>query len=274
MSNIINSTEIIARLKDVYDYKTDKQLAEHLDIPTNTLANWKVRNSINWELIFVKCTGISMDYLMNGIGKPFIVDNVTSSYKEPDDKETYIQNSIKKSEELGFGKRDMLLRLLLDQSSTKKDKEEKISILFVDDEENNLHSFKATFRQKYRIHTAISGKEGLEILEEFPIDIIITDQRMPEMSGIEFLEKATEINPDAIRIIMSGYSEFTVVKEAINKGKVFYYLDKPWVENEIEEIIVLAYAVLVERKKSKMKTDELEELNQYLEFLLRQKLLS
>src|SRR5690606_10091167 len=173
-------------------------------------------------------------------------------------------------------KRMMLLQLLTDQTkgSTLPAEDKKISILFVDDEPNNLISFKATFRQKYKIYTANSGQEGLEMLEDFPIDIIITDQRMPVMTGIEFLEKVIEINPEPIRILLTGYSDMTVVKDAINLGKVFYYLEKPWIEKEIDEIIVLAYAVYVERKKSKQKTDELVELNRQLEFLLRQKLLT
>ena len=74
--------------------------------------------------------------------------------------------------------------------------EEKIKILYVDDEENNLQAFKATFRRDYKIFLAISAKEGREILDKEEIDIIITDQRMPEETGVEFLESIIPIHPN------------------------------------------------------------------------------
>lgn len=150
----------------------------------------------------------------------------------------------------------------------------KISVLYVDDEENNLFSFKATFRLKYNVHTAISGKDALEIIKNKTIDIIITDQRMPEMTGVEFLEKVIDINAEPIRILLTGYTDMTAVIDAVNKGKIFHYLTKPWNENELDDTIQRAYQIYSDRKSTLEQFSKLEVSNEQLEFLLRQKLLS
>jgi len=150
----------------------------------------------------------------------------------------------------------------------------KISVLYVDDEENNLFSFKATFRIKYNVHTAISGNDALEIIKNKPIDIIITDQRMPEMTGVEFLEKVIDINAEPIRILLTGYTDMAAVIDAVNKGKIFHYLTKPWNEAELDETIQRAYQIYSDRKSTIEQFSKLEVSNEQLEFLLRQKLLS
>lgn len=150
----------------------------------------------------------------------------------------------------------------------------KISILYVDDEENNLVSFKANFRMKYNIITAISGSEAIEILKKTPVEIIITDQRMPEMTGVEFLEKVIEINPEPMRILLTGYTDMTAVIDAVNKGKIFHYLTKPWNADELNDTIKKAYEIYSDRKSTLEKFSSLEVSNEQLEFLLRQKLLS
>ena len=152
--------------------------------------------------------------------------------------------------------------------------ETKISVLYVDDEENNLISFKATFRLKYKVYTALSGSAALEIIEQHPIDIIITDQRMPQMTGVEFLEEVIKVNPDPMRILLTGYADMGAVVDAVNKGKIFHYLSKPWSEEELDETIQRAYEIFSERKKIKESFSQLEITNEQLEFLLRQKLLS
>lgn len=154
------------------------------------------------------------------------------------------------------------------------DNSEKIRILYVDDEENNLRSFKATFRRDFNIHIAISGQEGLEIVKKEPLDLIVTDQRMPNMTGIEFLVKVQEINPEPIRILLTGYSDINAVIDAINKGQVYRYLTKPWNEDEVRQTIHAAYEVVRLRRENKDLMDKLERANEQLEFLLRQKLLS
>jgi response regulator RpfG family c-di-GMP phosphodiesterase len=150
----------------------------------------------------------------------------------------------------------------------------KISILYVDDEENNLISFKATFRIKHKVYTAISGEEAMKILDANFIEIIITDQRMPNMTGVEFLEKVLVKNPDTMRILLTGYTDMGAVVEAINKGKIFHYLTKPWDEDELEMTIKRAHETFQEQQKIKAMNQNLNTSNEQLEFLLRQKLLS
>jgi len=152
--------------------------------------------------------------------------------------------------------------------------ETKISVLYVDDEENNLISFKATFRLKYKIYTALGGMDAMQIVRQYPIDIIITDQRMPQMTGVEFLEEVINVNPDPMRILLTGYADMSAVVDAVNKGKIFHYLSKPWSEEELDETIQKAYEIYSERKKIKESFSKLEITNDQLEFLLRQKLLS
>lgn len=150
----------------------------------------------------------------------------------------------------------------------------KINILYVDDEENNLISFKATFRIKYNIYTAISATEAMKILETKPVEIIITDQRMPNMTGVEFLEKVLEKYPDPMRILLTGYADMTAVVDAVNKGKIFHYLSKPWNEEELDMTIQRAHDVYKEAEEAKKMNERLVVSNEQLEFILRQKLLS
>ncbi|MFB9844509.1 response regulator [Mucilaginibacter ginsenosidivorans] len=150
----------------------------------------------------------------------------------------------------------------------------KITILYVDDEENNLFSFKATFRLKYRVLTALSGDEALKLLKANTVNIIITDQRMPEMTGVEFLEKVLKDFPDPIRILLTGYADMGAVVDAVNKGKIFHYISKPWNEDELDSTINRAYAEFLEKAQLKEMNEKLEGSNDQLEFLLRQKLLS
>lgn len=152
--------------------------------------------------------------------------------------------------------------------------DKKITILYVDDEENNLFSFKAAFRIKYQVYTAISGDAALKILDEKPVHIIITDQRMPAMTGVEFLEKVIEKYPDPMRILLTGYADMSAVVDAVNKGKIFHYLTKPWNEEELDMTIVRAYDAYLEKLRLKEENEKLGTSNDQLEFLLRQKLLS
>jgi signal transduction histidine kinase len=104
----------------------------------------------------------------------------------------------------------------------------KNTVLYVDDEENNLVPFRAYFRKKYAVHTATNAEDAFAILAANNIHIIITDQRMPNMNGIEFLEKTIERYPDALRLLITAYSELDIVIEAINRGQISKFLQKPW----------------------------------------------
>ncbi|HEY9178894.1 MAG TPA: response regulator [Flavipsychrobacter sp.] len=151
---------------------------------------------------------------------------------------------------------------------------EKINVLYVDDEEHNLMSFKATFRIKYKVFTAISGEEAIKIMDSEPIDIIITDQRMPNMTGVQLLESILDKHPDPMRILLTGYADLNAVIDAVNKGKIFHYLTKPWNEEELDMTIQRAYDIYKLRKDEKELTEKLGVTNSQLEFLLRQQLLS
>ncbi len=150
----------------------------------------------------------------------------------------------------------------------------KITILYVDDELNNLVAFKAVFRIKYNILTAISGEEAINILRNNVVNIIITDQRMPHMTGVEFLESILDEFPDPIRILLTGYADMNAVIDAINKGKIFHYLTKPWNEEELDIAISRAFEVYKQKMEEKEMNQQLTVSNEQLEFLLRQKLLS
>ncbi len=151
---------------------------------------------------------------------------------------------------------------------------QKIRILYVDDESNNLQAFKATFRRDYKVYLALSAQEGRDILKEQVVDIIITDQRMPEETGVDFLESIIPDYPDPIRILLTGYTDIQAVIDAINKGQVYHYLTKPWEEEYMRTVIKNAFEVLSLRKENKKLTADLLNANDQLEFLLRQNLLS
>ena len=152
--------------------------------------------------------------------------------------------------------------------------DKKINLLYVDDEENNLVSFKATFRLKYNVTIALSADEAMKILEKKSFEIIITDQRMPNMTGIEFLEKVLEKYPDPIRILLTGFTDYNAVIDAVNKGKIYHYLSKPWKEEELELTINNAYDAYSKNMEIKTMNGKLATSNDQLEFLLRQSLLS
>jgi response regulator RpfG family c-di-GMP phosphodiesterase len=152
--------------------------------------------------------------------------------------------------------------------------DEKIKILYVDDEVNNLNAFKASFRKLYDIHTATSAQEGKKILAEQHIEIIITDQRMPEITGVEFLESIINEYPDPMRILLTGYTDIQALVDAVNKGQIYRYMTKPWNEEELKMFVRQAYEVHELRRENKVLTESLIQANKQLEFMLRQKLLS
>ena len=149
-----------------------------------------------------------------------------------------------------------------------------IRVLYVDDEMNNLVSLKATFRQEFTVFTAISAKEGLELLGKEDIHVIITDQRMPEMTGVEFLEEVVKLYPEPLRVLLTGYTDLQAVIDAVNKGQIYYYLNKPWDPQQLRTTIYNAYEIYRLRDENARLIKELSRVNDQLEFLLRQSLLS
>ncbi len=143
------------------------------------------------------------------------------------------------------------------------------SLLFVDDETDNLDALERVFRKKYQIFKANSGPEALKILKENPVTVIISDQRMPDMTGVEFLEKSLKYSPLSIRILLTGYTDIDSVILAINKGHVYRYVTKPWdtreltitVEQAIEKY-ELESELKITNAKLKSALDELKVLDQ------------
>jgi response regulator RpfG family c-di-GMP phosphodiesterase len=131
-------------------------------------------------------------------------------------------------------------------------------LLYVDDEESNLRIFKMTFKRHYDIFTAISGQEAIKILHQEAIQLIITDQKMPEMTGTEFLEKTIPEFPNIIRIILTGFSDIEAVVRAINKANVYRYVTKPWDREELKKIIDEGLALYQYREDKDIKITLLE----------------
>jgi response regulator RpfG family c-di-GMP phosphodiesterase len=115
----------------------------------------------------------------------------------------------------------------------------KYKILFVDDEESNLRIFKDTFRREYEVFLAISGFKALEILEQDMVDIVITDQRMPGMTGVELLGEIQKKYPGLhpLRLMISGYSDDEDIKKAFNEYKLLKFINKPWEYSDLKQII-------------------------------------
>ena len=140
-------------------------------------------------------------------------------------------------------------------------------VLYVDDEINNLNSFKAAFRRDFDIYTAQSAREGRKILDTNEIGVIITDQRMPGMTGIEFLESILTVYPDTIRILLTGFSDMNAVMDAINRGQVYKYLVKPWQNDELRLYIQNALEIYHLRRENKDLAQKLQQANIQLAML-------
>ena len=129
-------------------------------------------------------------------------------------------------------------------------------ILCVDDEEDNLVVFKSSFRKYYVVLSARSGEEAMELLKEYPVDLIVSDQRMPSMTGVELFEKIREEYPDIIRIILTGYSDMQAVIDAINKGKVYHFATKPWDSDELKIILDNALEAYTLKQQNRQLVEE------------------
>ena len=117
------------------------------------------------------------------------------------------------------------------------------SLLIVDDEPSLLESLSGLFRRRYEVHTAQGGGPALALLESGArVDVILSDQRMPGMTGDTFLARAREIAPEAIRVLFTGYAEIGAVVNAVNRGEIFRFVLKPWADGELESAIEQAAA--------------------------------
>ncbi|MCZ7627231.1 MAG: sigma-54 dependent transcriptional regulator [Candidatus Methylomirabilis sp.] len=144
-------------------------------------------------------------------------------------------------------------------------------ILLVDDERDILRTLALTFEEDYDVFQAASGAEGLAILERHEIACIIADQRMPEMTGVEFLERSMATHPQAIRMVLTGYTDTASLIRAINDGRIYRYITKPWDRDKLKITVkraVESYELTMENqrllKELQAANDRLQTENLYL----------
>lgn len=138
------------------------------------------------------------------------------------------------------------------------------TILAVDDEIYNLESLQRTLRGEYRVLTTTSPSEALQLFQSEPVQLIIADQRMPEMTGTELLERMKQISPHPIRMVLSAYTDIEYLIDAINRGEVYRYITKPWEPNELRVIIKNALEFYQSEQERRELIRQLEKKNQEL----------
>ncbi|MDB5804330.1 MAG: response regulator receiver modulated metal dependent phosphohydrolase [Betaproteobacteria bacterium] len=153
------------------------------------------------------------------------------------------------------------------------------TLLCVDDEANVISSLKRLFRPcGYRVITALSGAEGLQVCAGESVDLVISDMRMPEMDGARFLEEVRNTSPETVRILLTGYSDVESTIAAVNKGEIHRYIAKPWDDSEL----LLTVRQALERRRlehenrrleelTRRQNEELRQLNEGLEALVEQR---
>jgi response regulator RpfG family c-di-GMP phosphodiesterase len=140
----------------------------------------------------------------------------------------------------------------------------KYKMLIVDDEPANLRMLERLFREDYDVITAESGAEALELLTHIDVALIISDQRMPRMTGIEFLKKAALMRQQTLRIILTGYTDVADLVDAVNSGVVYKYITKPWVNTDLQQTVLRAIEYYKTTKKQSSLLQENERLNDRL----------
>ncbi len=121
----------------------------------------------------------------------------------------------------------------------------KPTLLFVDDEQRILRSLKLLFARDYQVLATTSGADALNILRKQKVHVLICDQRMPHMSGVEVLRAAREVSPDTMRLLLTGYADVDAVIGSINEGEIFRYIAKPWNQEEIRSIVAGAAKIAI-----------------------------
>ena len=116
-------------------------------------------------------------------------------------------------------------------------KKKKFDILYVDDEEDNLLAFRSVFRRFFNVYTVSGAQQAMEFLAERTVDLILSDQRMPGMTGVELCETIMQSHPQSVRMIVTGYSEMQPINAAIESGKIVSCIRKPWDVKELKKIL-------------------------------------
>jgi len=118
----------------------------------------------------------------------------------------------------------------------------KPKVLFVDDDERIVNALRALFRQDYQVFTATSGEAALEIVNRGGLQVVVSDQRMPGLTGVELLRKVRESQPNAVRMLLTGYADLQALVGSINEGEIFRYVKKPWDNDELRKDMADAVA--------------------------------
>lgn len=132
-------------------------------------------------------------------------------------------------------------------------------VLYVDDERGNLNAFQAAFRHDFEIHLAQSPSEALTLLNSRTVDVMITDQRMPVMTGTELVKSVKESHPEVVKMILTGFADHEVVMEALNEGLVYRFFEKPWNRDVIARDIHKAHLMLQAYRERKRKLMEMRD---------------
>lgn len=114
-------------------------------------------------------------------------------------------------------------------------------LLVVDDEIEVAKALQRQFRQRYQVHIATNAEEAFQVMNQYPIQIVISDQRMPGITGVEFFARIKHTNPDTIRLLLTGYADIEAVIAAVNDGSIFRYIKKPWDRVELDNVLQEAY---------------------------------
>jgi len=140
----------------------------------------------------------------------------------------------------------------------------KYPVLIVDDEQDNLDAFRFNFKRSFTILVAGGGPEALEILRERDVAVIVTDQRMPKMTGLELLREAQKVRPDAVGTILTAFTDVDVLIDAINQGQIYRYITKPWDAKEVRGLLAQAIERFHLRRENRRLIDQLEQYTGYL----------
>lgn len=143
-------------------------------------------------------------------------------------------------------------------------------MMIVDDEPANLRTLERLFRQDYQVVTALSGAEALELLEQHDIALLISDQRMPAMTGIELMMRTVAVRPHMVKILLTGYTDVGALIDAINSGLVYQYLTKPWNNSDLRltvsralehyEMVKSRHLLGMENQRLRVRLKEISEL--------------
>jgi signal transduction histidine kinase len=138
-------------------------------------------------------------------------------------------------------------------------------LLIVDDEEQILHSLRRQFRREYEVYTAKSADEAYPILAQSPIHVVISDQRMPGVTGSEFLSHVREDYPDVVRLLLTGYADIQAVIDAVNQGSIYRYVTKPWDPDDLNATVRAAFSRFALMSHNRKLLNDLIDANRTLE---------